>query len=110
MWGWVLIAILLGIGAVAIAQYRGQAGSYRPLASRQPARRSTKKPLGTEALDLDAVGRANRQNESLERGQTNWLGSSALLGRTVTDIAPLADDETYATRYYKAFQQDRPKD
>ena len=110
MWVYPLLAVLLGVAVTAYLQYRAQQGTYRPLASRQPERRKRDVPLGMEGLDLEEVSRANRRNESLERGQTNWLSKSGFFGRADTDVAPLADDETYAARYYDAFQKDRPKD
>ena len=82
----------------------------RPLSARQPERREQDVPLGMEALDLDEVSRTNRLNESLERGQTNWLTRTGFFGRPDTDVQPLADDETYAARYYNAFQKDKIKD
>lgn len=110
MWIW-LLSLLIAAGAlVAFYQYRAQARIYRPLASRQPERRVRDVPLGYEGLDLDEVSRANRRNESLERGQTNWLGRSGFFGRTDTEIEPLADDETYAARFHAAFQQEKHKD
>lgn len=63
-----------------------------------------------EGLDLAEVSRTNRRNESLERGQTNWLSKTGFFGRPDTDILPLADDETYAARFHNAFQKDKSKD
>ena len=107
MWVWLLAFLIFGVAAVAVLQYRAQARTYRPLASRQPERQVREVPLGMEGLDLDSVSRTNRRNESLERGQTNWLNKSGFFGRSDTEIAPLADDETYAARYYDAFQKDK---
>ena len=108
MWLWALgAAALLGLGLALVQQARSSRRVHRPLASRQPERRKQTVPLGMEALDIEALGRANRRNESLERGQTNWLGRSGFFGRTDTDVAPLADDETYAARYFDAFQKDK---
>ncbi len=98
------------IGLICLRQYRTANSQYRPLASRQPERRESTVPLGMEATDLEAVSRATRRNESLERGQTNWLNKSGFFGRTDTDPAPLADDETYAARYHAAFQNQKSKD
>lgn len=110
MWLWLLSLVIAGGALIAYMQYRAQRGTYRTLASRQPERRTREVPLGMEALDLDEVSRATRRNESLERGQTNWLSTKGFLGRADTDVQPLADDETYAARYYSAFQKDKTKD
>ncbi|WP_432816823.1 hypothetical protein [Sulfitobacter sp. JB4-11] len=83
------------------------------MSSRQPARPDrANRPLGTEALDLDAVRRTQRRNESLERAHTSWTGRRGKLTGTEsadTDIEPLADDETYARRYHAAFQRNKDK-
>lgn len=114
MWGWIIGAGAALVAAIAYRQHRAQAGHYRPLSQRQPQRRSrdAKPPLGTEALDLSGVNSVLRRNESLERGQTNWThkGFGPLLASATTDVAPLADDETYAARYHAAFHKDQPKD
>ncbi|KIN66353.1 hypothetical protein Z946_365 [Sulfitobacter noctilucicola] len=107
---WPILAVGALIAVIAVLQYRARRGIHRPLASRQPERQVSEVPLGMEALDLDAVSRTNRRNESLERGQTNWLGKAGFFGRTDTDVAPLADDETYAARFHDAFQKNRSKD
>ncbi len=110
MWVWVLGAALVAVAGIALSQYRAAGARHRPLASRQPERRQSTVPLGMEAMDLDQISRTNRRNESLERGQTNWLSRSGFFGRADSDVAPLADDETYAARYYDAFQKTKPKD
>ena len=104
MWVWLLVVVLIGVGVTSLIQYRAQRSTYRPLANRQPPRRPSDVPLGMEATDLEAVSRANRRNESLERGQTNWLASKGVFGRADTDVPPLADDETYAARFHDVFQ------
>ena len=103
MWVWMLVLVLLGVGITGLVQYRAQRSTYRTLAGRQPPRRVRDVPLGMEATDLDAVSRTNRRNESLERGQTNWLSAKGVFGRADADVPPLADDETYAARYHDAF-------
>lgn len=110
MWIWLLIVVVAGVGGIAVLQYRAQKSTYKSLASRQPARQARDVPLGMEATDLEAVSRTNRRNESLERGQTNWLSSRGFFGRADTDAAPLADDETYAARYHTAFHTSKTKD
>ena len=105
MWGWILAGGLGLIALISFYQYQNQRGTFRPLSSRQPARRvSTEKPLGMEATDLDAVNATSRRNESLERSQLNWTRSGLLPGGSAdTDILPLSDDETYAKRFHTAF-------
>ncbi len=112
---WLLFALGCAGVAVFFARRRRPARPYQRLASRQPERAATEdRPLGTEALDLDAVRRAQRRNESLERAHTNWTrGRSGILGAAAADthIAPLADDETYAKRFHAAYmnKKDTPK-
>ncbi len=110
MWIGALIICGLVIALIAVAQYRGARRVYQPLSARQPTRVERKVPLGMEALDLESVSRATRRNESLERGQTNWLRGTGYFGRSDTDVAPLAEDETYAARYHAAFQKKQTKD
>lgn len=109
MWIWLLALVVAGVGITGFLQYRAQRSTYRSLAGRQPPRRTSDVPLGMEATDLDAVSRTNRRNESLERGQTNWLTSKGVFGRADTDVPPLADDETYAARYHDAFHTPQSK-
>lgn len=108
----VICCILAVILLVAVAQYRARAGTYRSLSSRQPERRSDETPLGYEGLNMAEVDRTNRRNESLERGHTNWTrsGFGGASRATETDVAPLADDETYAARFHAAFLKDKSKD
>jgi hypothetical protein len=81
----------------------------RPLAERQPQRTEQDAvPLGMEAIDFSVVDAVNRRNASLERvstffGQKNRLGS--FLENAETRITPLADDETYAAQYHRAYNQ-----
>ncbi len=113
MWGWLAAAAGGLVALVLWAQYRAQRGQYRSLASRQPPRpKATERPLGLEAVDLEAVARASRRNESYERGTTNWLRSRmGFFGAAVdTRVEPWADDETYAARYHAAFLKDKAKD
>lgn len=113
MWGWIIGGIVAVVAVISYGQYRAQKGNYRPLSSRQPARRNQEKtPLGMEALDMSIVSKATRRNESLERGQTNWTrkGFGSFTTSADTDVDPLADDETYAARYHTAFQKDKTKD
>ncbi|MEM6305668.1 MAG: hypothetical protein AAF744_13195 [Pseudomonadota bacterium] len=105
---WLAFAALCA-GLAAFFAARPRTGrSYRPLASRQPARATEEAPeLGTEALDLAEVARIQRRNEALERGHTNWTRGRSVLGSAAADtyIAPWADDETYAKRYRTAYQK-----
>ena len=110
MWFWLG---LMGVGVLAVlvwGQYRVARATHRPLASRQPERRTQDVPLGMEGLDLDEISRTNRRNESLERGQLNWFSNKGFFGRPDTDVQPLADDETYAARYHDAFHKNKTKD
>ena len=69
MWVWIIGTIVAVVAVISYGQYRAQKGTYRPLSSRQPARRAEEKtPLGMEALDMRIVSSATRRNESLERG------------------------------------------
>ncbi len=110
MWVWPLLVIAIGVGVTGYLQYRAHRTPYKPHSSRQPERRARQVPLGMEAIDLEHVSRATRRNESLERGQTNWLRGAGFFGRADSDVQPLADDETYAARYHAAFMTDKPKD
>ena len=111
MWLWTFGAIGAGVVAVIfIAQYRAAQGTHRPLSQRQPAQREQNVPLGMEAIDMESLSAANRRNESLERGQTNWLRKGGFFGAADTDVAPWADDETYAARFHAAFQNKNSKD
>lgn len=107
VWLWAGAGLLVMVTLVAIAQYRSANATYSPLSQSQPDRRSPDTPLGMEALDLEHVSRTNRTNESLERGQTNWLRGAGFFGRSDNDVLPLSDDETYAARYYDAFHKDK---
>jgi hypothetical protein len=102
----------LGAGFAALLwhQHRQAARQYRPLATRQPARaEAPETPLGMEATDLGHVARTTRANETLERGTTNWMRAldGTFASRAAeTDIAPWADDATYAARYHAAFHRE----
>ena len=109
MAGWIIVASVSMLAGVIWLQHRAQRGRYSPLSQRQPTREAgAGKPLGMEATDLASVARVSRVNETLERGSTNW--SRRLFGgqadrTTDTDIAPWADDETYAAHYHAAFHK-----
>jgi hypothetical protein len=107
---WIALALIAVVALLIWSQHRAARQIHRTLASRQPERRRQDVPLGMEGLDLDEVSRTNRRNESLERGQTNWLTKGGFFGRPDTDIRPLADDETYAARYHAAFHKNKTKD
>lgn len=112
-WGWIIGIALVAVVGISYAQYRAQAGTYRSLSSRQPERaESGPRPLGTEALDLEAVQRTQRRNESLERAHTSLTrrkGRFSSLESADTDIQPMADDETYARRFHAAFQRNKDR-
>lgn len=106
MWGWIIGGILGAIALIAYIQYRAGNGTYKPLSSRQPERAPQRDvPLGMEATDMKVVNDANRRNESLERGQTNWMNRGSM--SAATDVPPMADDETYAKRFHAAFIKDK---
>lgn len=111
-WGWIIGIAFVAVVGISIAQYRAQASTYRSLSSRQPERmQAGPRPLGTEALDLEAVQRTQRRNESLERAHTSLTRGRGIssLESAGTDVQPLADDETYARRFHAAFQRNKDK-
>ncbi|MFK7762796.1 MAG: hypothetical protein AB8B62_06005 [Roseobacter sp.] len=83
----------------------------RPLAQRQPKSvRATGEsvPLGLEAIDMSVVDSTNRRNASLERVSTFFSAKGHLGSFTKnadSHVTPLADDETYAARYHRAYNQ-----
>lgn len=89
--------------------YPFRRGPHRPLAHRQPARgQQMKVPLGMEAIDMSVVDRANRRNAALERVSTFFgprRGVGSFLEHAETRVTPLADDESYAARYHRAYNQ-----
>ena len=108
LWAAILIGLALGVAAIGYRQHRARRGIYRPLATRQPQRRAAPQAtLGLEATDMGVVNAAARRNESLERGHTNWTFRGGL--SAATDVAPMADDETYAARFHAAFMKDKGK-
>lgn len=90
--------------------YPFRSGPRRPLAARQPHadRNAPDVPLGMEATDIASVAKVNRHNDALERATGN-----AVLRQTgakdprnsASHVAPMPEDETYAARYHRAFQQ-----
>lgn len=107
---WAGCTAILIVVLISLWHYRTQRGIHRPLASRQPDRKKRDVPLGYEAIDMRFLNKVNRRNEALERGHTNWSRGRTDVISADTDIDPLADDETYAARYYRAFQRDKTKD
>ena len=81
----------------------------RPLAQRQPTfEKMDDVPLGMEAIDMSVVDAANRRNASLERVNTFFAPKRSMgsfLEHAETRISPLADDETYAARYHRAYNK-----
>ena len=119
--GWSIAGLFALITLISLRQYHAGKNTYRPLSSRQPepAFKPDERELGTEALDLKAVARVNRRNESLERGHVNWTRRSAGFLRpgsqrtaldADTDIDPWDDNEKYAARFHAAFQKGKTKD
>ena len=80
-------------------------GPRRPLSARQPSRPDTETPLGMEATDLSLVQRINRKNDALERVMTFSEKGANAAGH----VAPLADDESYATKYHRLYGRKDPK-
>jgi len=109
LWGWICCGVMGAVVLISYVQHRAASRTYRPLTSRQPARRVTADvPLGMEATDIAAVNRVTRHNEALERSHTNWTrGSRTQAAAADTDIQPLADDETYARRFHTAFMKNK---
>lgn len=114
MWGSVLIGLIAGVAVVSFLQYRAQKGTYRPLSGRQPRNDNAtgKTPLGMEEIDITEVNRVNRRNNALERTNAEWMrGRGDRYTRTAADtIEPMADDETYASRFHSAFMKNKSKD
>lgn len=81
----------------------------RPLAQRRPhAERDTRDvPLGMEATDLKAVSAVNRRNDALER-VFGGIRPGARAQDRAAHVEHMPDDETYAARYHRAFQQKGP--
>lgn len=105
---WILAAMVLGVAVIGIVQFRAARGVYRPLASRQPQGRREQTPeLGLEAIDMNVVRRTQRSNESLERSHTLWTGQRGITGAIDTNVQPMADDETYAKRFYTAYMKNK---
>lgn len=81
----------------------------RPLSARQPAMEREAKPaLGMEAIDMEIVNAAQRRNAALERVNTfsaQKRGFGGFLQTAETGVAPLPDDETYAARYHRAYNE-----
>lgn len=111
MWEWIIVGAVVVVVGISYRQHRAQAGTYRSHSSRQPTRPSlNKRPLGTEALDLDLVNSVQRRNESLERANTSLTrrdGRISGLESAETYVQPMADDETYAKRFYAAFNKSK---
>ena len=108
MWGWIILGVVGAVAVISVAQYRANAGTYRPLSSRQPPRPAARKtPLGMEAIDMGEITRTNRRNESLERAHTNWTQKRDQTAAAATQVDPMPDDETYAAHYHRAFIKDK---
>lgn len=83
----------------------------RPLSYRQPQQAqsvASETPLGLEAIDMSVVDAVNRRNAALERvtaapGKNRPL--SGILKIAETPVVALKDDETYAARYHRAYNQ-----
>jgi hypothetical protein len=86
--------------------YPFRSGPRRPLATRQPqaAEPAALVPLGMEATDLSAVSAVNRRNDSLERSFGGIRPGTRAQDRAA-HVERMPDDETYAARFHRAFQQ-----
>ena len=82
--------------------------SRQPLAARRPTREEMGQvrnvPLGMEGLDLRVVDRAARMNDTAERLPT-IANRNGFFTRASTHVDAMPEDETYAARYARAFQQ-----
>jgi hypothetical protein len=89
--------------------YPFRRGPRRPLSYRQPERPDTRDvPLGLEAVDMSIVESVNRRNASLERVNTFFAPKGrkgSYLEHAETRVSALPDDETYAARYHRAYNQ-----
>ena len=65
-------------------------------------------PLGLEAVDMSMIDTVNRQNAALER-VSNMFAPRRRIGSFLesaeSHVTPLPDDETYAARYHRAYNQ-----
>ena len=86
--------------------YPFRGGPRRPLAARQPgqAQDMGAVPLGMEATDLNAVSAVNRRNDALER-VFGGVRSCARAQDRADHVERIPDDETYAARFHRVFQQ-----
>ncbi|WP_299963042.1 hypothetical protein [uncultured Roseobacter sp.] len=94
--------------SLLMAPFRRKA--RQPLSHRQPEGRAASRtvPLGMEATDLDLIQSVNRRNAGLERVSTffrPFSGQRYALEDAETQTRAFADDETYAARYHRAFNQ-----
>ena len=90
----------------AFLTYPFRSAPRRPLAARQPAQEQpdTPLPLGMEATDLSSVSAVNRRNDSLERS-FGGIRPGTFAQDKAAHVAAMPNDETYAARYYRAFQK-----
>ncbi|MEM1073194.1 MAG: hypothetical protein AAF665_13150 [Pseudomonadota bacterium] len=76
---------------------------------RQPTQeRRNDVPLGMEAIDMKLVDAVNRRNASLERVSTFFAPKrryGSFLENAEVEVTPLPDDETYAARYHRAYNE-----
>jgi len=91
--------------------YPFRPGQRRPLSYRQPQPcndENGETPLGLEAIDMSMIDSVNRRNAALERVNAPVVrakGTSGFFKIAETPVAPLKDDETYAARYHRAYNQ-----
>jgi hypothetical protein len=81
----------------------------KPLAYRRPDLDAPERPpLGMEAIDMSVVQSAQRRNASLERVSTLFTSRrqfGSFMENADADVARFNDDETYAARYHRAYNQ-----
>jgi hypothetical protein len=98
---WVVLGVCVLAGAVVIEQLNKH-GKKRPLSVLQPKSRTAGPvPLGMEATDTECF------RVALERDAVNDVTQTNRYDRMKIIVAePIADDETYAARYQRAFGND----
>lgn len=95
---------------VVILQHRRASRTYRPLSQRQPQMERDPKPeLGMEAIDMTEINRTTARNESLERTSNAFSRGRDKTSAANMAIQPMADNETYARRFYAAFMKNKDK-
>ncbi len=59
-----------------------------------------------EATNLDLIDKVSRRNDALERvNQVRTDSPGHWTAAASTDVKPMPEDETYATRYHRVFKE-----